>query len=102
LSKAAAPFWLDGGYDFDCVQACRHHPTHHWITLRLGDVLENPGNPSETIVICAACFVPRCVNVRGRDKERCTMWRHHATDHLYLDGKTEPIGGIGLPERMRR
>ena len=35
---ASAKFWLDGGYDRDLVEACRLHPNHGWITLRLGDI----------------------------------------------------------------
>lgn len=31
--KAAHPFWLDGGYDRESVEACHYHPAHNWITL---------------------------------------------------------------------
>lgn len=102
MSKAAQPFWLDGGYDFDSVKACRYHPRHKWITIRIGDVLIEGAygcSPDERLTICAACYVPRCGYTT--DPDRCTLWRHHSTDHVYESGKTEPLGGLGLPEGMR-
>lgn len=91
-SKAELPFWLDGGYDFEFVQACRYHPRHRWTTLRLGDVLERVREPDELLTICVACYVPRCGSVS--DPNRCTLWRHHSTAHVYEDGTREPLGGI--------
>ena len=37
---ATKPFWLDGGYDRESVEACPYHPAHRWWTFRLGDVIE--------------------------------------------------------------
>lgn len=91
MAKAEAPFFLDGGYDFDSVMGCRFHPNHEWITVRLGDVLEHPGNPDELMTFCKACFVPRCTS--GGDMDRCKMWRHHETDHVYESGERIPVGG---------
>jgi len=93
--KSDRPFWLDGGYDFDSVQACRYHPAHKWMTVRLGDVLEefaHGRNPDERLTICAACYVPRCGSVDTPN--RCALWRHHRTAHVYEDGTKEPLGGL--------
>ena len=80
-SRSKGSFWLDGGYDFESVKACRHYPSHKWITLRMGDVLKHPWNPDELLTICAACYVPRCGTTA--DADRCTLWRHHETAHLF-------------------
>lgn len=90
-SKAKFSFWLDGGYDVELVIACPKHPAHGWWTFRVGDVLQHPYDPDELMTICRACYVPRC-GTTG-DPNRCTMWRHHETDHVYEDGTTEPVGG---------
>jgi hypothetical protein len=76
---APHPFWLDGGYDFHNVAACRYHPTHWWVDLRMGDVLANPRDPDEHLTICRVCFVPRCEYIGTPN--RCTLWRHHDGDH---------------------
>jgi len=93
MSLAKFSFWLDGGYDFELVLACRYHPRHRWWTFRLGDVLQHPDHPDELMTICAACYVPRC-GATGDEPNRCTLWRHHHTDHVDPDGTTEPVGGI--------
>lgn len=94
--KAKRPFWLDGGYDFDSVQGCPYHPHHKWWTFRLSDVLE-PGSfgVDQMMTICSACYVPRCGSTA--DTDRCTLWRHHRTAHVYESGVREPLGGIWLP-----
>lgn len=94
-SKAKHGFWLDGGYDFESVQACPYHPNHAWVTLRLGDALENPRDPNELLTICKGCFAPRCGYVG--DEDRCTLWRHHQTAHVNESGAREPLGGISSP-----
>lgn len=78
-SLAKHPFWLDGGYDRDCVEACRLHPFHAWVTLRLGDVLRDPRDPDELFTICSICFVPRCGYVADEQSRegRCILPRHH-------------------------
>lgn len=91
-SKTRHSFWLDGGYDFEDVRACPYHPTHKWVTLRLGDVLLDPRDPEERFTICQACYVPRCGYVGDRD--RCTLWRHHRTEHVSESGVREPVGGF--------
>lgn len=88
---ASHSFWLDGGYDFESVLACKYHPNHKWITLRLGDVLINPLDPDDLMVICQSCYVPRCGY--SDDPDPCLMWRHHQTNHRYASGKIEPVGG---------
>lgn len=88
--RAKTAFWLDGGYDFDCVKACSYHPFHSWWTFRLGDVVEFCYDPDEFMTICRGCFVPRCGT--GEDTNRCIMWRHHTTDHILEDGQTIPMG----------
>jgi hypothetical protein len=92
-SLASTPFWLDGGYDFDAVQACKYHPDHRWITVRLGDVLKEGAmrDPDEEMTICQGCYAPRCGYTT--DADRCTLWRHHATNHRYESGRIEPVGG---------
>lgn len=92
MSLAKTAFWLDGGYDFESVQACPYHPQHKWITLRLGDVLKHPGNPDERLTLCQVCYVPRCGSTG--DHDRCTLWRHHRTAHVFESGAREPLGGI--------
>jgi hypothetical protein len=93
-TRANVSFWLDGGYDFDSVQGCPYHPDHRWWTFRLGDVVANCHNPDELMTICRACYVPRCGTTD--DSDRCTLWRHHQTAHVYESGKKEPVGGIGV------
>jgi hypothetical protein len=90
--KAPHPFWLDGGYDFESVQACPYHPEHRWWTFLLGEVLENTRDPEEPMTICVGCYVPRCGSTG--DTDRCTLWRHHQTAHVYESGVREPVGGI--------
>ena len=90
MPVAATSFWLDGGYDYELVQACRYHPAHAWVTLRMGDVLADPYDPDELLTICKACYVPRC-GTTG-DADRCTLWRHHKTEHVYESGAVEPVG----------
>ena len=92
MSKASETFWLDGGYDRDLVEACRYHPNHRWITLRLGDVLEPQlvRDPDERHVICAACYVPRCGH--SNDPDPCMMPRHHREAHEFVSGKTRLVG----------
>lgn len=97
MSKSKHTFWLDGGYDFDSVQACRYHPHHRWITVRLGDVIQEEGlhgNEDEMMTFCQACYAPRCGTTV--DADRCTLWRHHATEHVYESGVHEPVGGHGV------
>ncbi len=92
VGLAALPFWLDGGYDFESVQGCRYHPSHRWLTLRLDDVLENPSRADELLLtICAACYVPRCGTTE--DEDRCILWRHHSTEHVFASGARSPVGG---------
>lgn len=93
-SRSKRSFWLDGGYDFDTVQGCVYHPHHRWLTIRMGDVLVEGayGDPDELLTICAACYVPRCGSTGSPD--RCTLWRHHRTSHVFESGRTEPVGGI--------
>jgi hypothetical protein len=90
---SSKPFWLDGGYDFESVEACVYHPNHTWITIRLGDVLEPHAyrDPDELMVICKACYVPRCGH--SDEGDPCLMWRHHETNHRYASGRIEPVGG---------
>lgn len=89
-SKAAQPFWLDGGYDRDAVEACPHHPTHKWWEFRIGDVIdcERSGrNPDECMVICQGCYVPRCGYTT--EANPCMLPRHHRELHLFADGSVE-------------
>lgn len=88
--RAKTSFWLDGGYDFESVQACAHHPAHSWWTFRVGDVVENCYDPDERMTICRGCYVPRCGNTT--DTDRCTLWRHHSTAHVLESGRREPMG----------
>lgn len=82
MSKAAHSFWLDGGYDRDSVEACPHHPVHSWVTLRLGDVLENPRDPDEHMVISNAKPPGRRTKVeRARLTEQARKMR--AEGHAY-------------------
>lgn len=87
-SKAKRKFWLDGGYDRELVEACRYHPNHRWVVLRLGDVLEYTSNPDERMVICQGCYVPRCGH--STEANPCTLPRHHHKLHRYEDGAVEP------------
>ena len=88
--KAKVSFWLDGGYDFDSVKGCAYHPNHKWWTFRMGDVVENCGDSDELMTICAACYVPRCGRVM--DADRCTIWRHHETAHVFESGARIEVG----------
>lgn len=90
LGEARTPhFWLDGGYDFELVRGCRLHPSHGWITVGV----HHGGLPSEPLTICRVCGVPRC-GTTG-DADRCTLWRHHETEHVHESGRLEPVGGVG-------
>jgi hypothetical protein len=91
--KQGLGFWLDGGYDRDLVYACEYAPDHRWWTFRLGDVVENCHNPDESMTICRGCFVPRCI--AGGHDNRCTMPRHHESEHVFESGAREPVGGTG-------
>jgi hypothetical protein len=88
-SLADRPFWLDGGYDRDSVEACRYHPKHEWWIFRLGDVIktENLRDPDEMMVICRACYVPRCGYTTEPDP--CILPRHHPELHLTASGVVE-------------
>lgn len=92
--KAKSSFWLDGGYDREFVEACRYHPFHQWWEFRVGDVIESTsGNPDERMVICRACYVPRCGHTN--DPDPCTLPRHHTEPHHFaLSNKREPVGGL--------
>lgn len=93
-SLAKNSFWLDGGYDRESVEACKYHPNHKWIVLRLSDVLENPIDPEAHMVICQNCYVPRCGY--SDDQDPCMLPRHHNLEnHRYASGRIEPIGGWG-------
>lgn len=87
---APHPFWLDGGYDRDAVEACPYHPFHHWIVLRLGDVLEPDAcrDPDERMVICSGCYVPRCGH--SDELNPCLWPRHHHVDPSLQDGGHYP------------
>jgi hypothetical protein len=90
---ANGSFWLDGGYDREAVEACPYHPLHKWWTFRLGDVLQ-PGtmrDPEEMMVICSACYVPRCGTTESPDP--CMLPRHHTEPHSFLSGHHVPVGG---------
>lgn len=92
LKLATQPFWLDGGYDRDAVEACPHHPEHRWWTFKLSEVLE-PGcmsNPDELMVICQGCYVPRCGHTN--DPNPCMLPRHHEEPHRYADGSQRMVG----------
>jgi hypothetical protein len=93
-TKAKTPFWLDGGYDFECVIACPYHPLHNWWTFRLGDVIEHPRDPDEYMTICRTCYVPQCGTTK--DSDRCVLWRHHADAHFLESGR------VGSSERLTR
>ena len=86
-TKAPGQFWLDGGYDRESVEACPYHPVHSWVTLRLGDVLENPRDPDEHMVICKGCFVPRCGH--STEADPCILPRHHSELHITASGEIE-------------
>lgn len=90
--KAKTSFWLDGGYDFENVQACPYHPTHKWRRFRVGDLVEHTRDPDELLTFCVGCYVPRCGSTG--DADRCTLWRHHSTEHVYESGRREPVGGL--------
>jgi hypothetical protein len=79
---AKHPFWLDGGYDRDAVEACPFHPFHHWWVFQLGDVVVPEGirDPEEWMVICSGCYVPRCGHVE-HETNPCLLPRHHREDH---------------------
>jgi hypothetical protein len=88
--RAKNSFWLDGGYDIELVAACPYHPNHKWWTFRLGDVVTYCHNPDQLMTICAACYVPRCGSTA--DSDRCTLWRHHQTEHIMESGAKIPVG----------
>lgn len=89
MSLAKHPFWLDGGYDRELVEACRYHPVHRWWTFRLGDVIEDRGgrDMDELMVICQGCYVPRCGHTN--DPDPCILPRHHHELHLMASGALE-------------
>jgi hypothetical protein len=89
VALATKPFWLDGGYDRESVEACPHHPDHRWWEFRLGDVIEPDrlSDPDERMVICSACYVPRCGHTT--DPNPCVLPRHHRELHLFADGTVE-------------
>lgn len=88
MPKESTPrFWLDGGYDFELVQGCRKHPDHDWTTI---PVVTGAG--PEWLTVCRICAVPRCGTTA--DTDRCTLWRHHETEHVYESGTKEPVGGF--------
>lgn len=86
-SKTRQPFFLDGGYDRDEVEACIYHPIHSWIVLRMGDVYEHWSDPDERHIVCRNCLVPRCGSTT--DPNPCMLPRHHPELHLYEDGTIE-------------
>lgn len=88
---ATRPFWLDGGYDRDAVEACHYHPEHRWWVFRLGDVIgpDRLRDPDERMVICRGCFVPRCGHTTEADP--CILPRHHPERHLYESGAVETV-----------
>lgn len=89
---ARHPFWLDGGYDRDSVEACQYHPFHRWIVLRPGDVLANTRDPDERMVICKGCYVPRCGH--SDDPNPCLLPRHHMVARSLPDeGHFCPVTG---------
>ena len=88
MTKAKHSFWLDGGYDFEDVKSCRHHPDHRWWVFQVGDVVEHCANPNEMMVICQGCFVPRCGHTI--DPDPCMLWRHHGGTHVLASGKRVP------------
>lgn len=84
---ARHPFWLDGGYDSASVEGCRHHPNHDWWVFRIGDVLDcewSGRDPDEMMVICRACYVPRCGHTN--DPDPCMLHRHHEGLHAMASG----------------
>lgn len=96
--KADRPFWLDGGYDFDSVRGCRCHPDHEWGTFRLGDILTDGacGDPDELMTFCVVCFVPRC-GTTDDGVDRCKLWRHHETAHVFPNGAMVEVGAYRGP-----
>jgi hypothetical protein len=90
---AKGPFWLDGGYDRESVEACPHHPDHDWWEFRLGDVIEPDRlrDPDNRMVICRGCYVPRCGHTN--DPDPCMLPRHHREPHRLESGRAEPISG---------
>lgn len=91
MSLAKHPFWLDGSYDRELVEACKYHPDHRWWTFRMGDVLDcewSGRNPDELMVICQGCYVPRCGH--STEPDPCMLPRHHKELHLYSNGEVEP------------
>ena len=92
MRLATKPFWLDGGYDRESVEACPYHPQHRWWRFRLGDVLANATYPDERLTICRGCYAPRCGE--GDDLvSTCDLPRHHREDHCTPGGASWPIGG---------
>jgi len=97
-ARADTSFWLDGGYDFDAVQACPHHPAHSWWTFRMGDVVKYCHDPEERMTICRGCYVPRCGTTA--DADRCTLWRHHQTAHVLDSGQKVAHGSMTQTGQM--
>ena len=83
LNRLVAKFWLDGGYDFDLVKACRLYPDHDWFTFDAG---------REQMTVCHVCGVSRCVAGVGIDNARCELWRHHEQPHR-AGSATVEVGG---------
>jgi len=83
MGLATKPFWLDGGYDVESVEACPYHPDHKWWEFRLGDVIyaQHLRDPNERMVICKACYVPRCGHVT--EPNPCVRPRHHIGPHEF-------------------
>jgi hypothetical protein len=91
MALARHPFWLDGGYDRDAVEACPYHPAHKWWVFRMGDVIdcERSGrDQDEMMVICRGCYVPRCGHVEN-ESDPCILPRHHPELHLMASGDIE-------------
>jgi len=88
---ARHPFWLDGGYDRDSVEACHYHPAHKWRIFRIGDIIDcappSGRDPEERMVFCQGCYVPRCGYTTESDP--CVLPRHHHELHLAASGRVE-------------
>lgn len=90
MSLAKHPFWLDGSYDRELVEACKYHPAHRWWIFRIGDVLDcgwSGRDPNEMMVICRGCYVPRCGHTT--EENPCILPRHHPELHFHADGDIE-------------
>jgi hypothetical protein len=90
-TKAAKPFWLDGGYDRTSVEACPYHPRHYWQVFRVKDIMSSREDSSEWIVLCKGCYAVRC---DGADEpDPCIYPRHHTEPHLTQKRHSWPVGG---------